>query len=199
MAYGATGALSPRQSGYDIVQAPRYSQDKMRQMEELRGIIEPGYKQGLGDMSRLAGGDQSYFEQLEAPAMRQFGELQGNIASRFSQGGDLGAGGAGSMGARHSSGFQNTMSGQASNLAERLMGQRMGLQQNALSQLSGLYSELTQDPYEMYIEEKKRRNGWGNALSGAVSGATAGSAFGPWGTAIGGGIGALGGYFGGRQ
>lgn len=38
---------------------------------------------------------------------------------------------------------------------------------------------------------------WGDALKGGLGGATAGSAFGPWGTAIGGGIGILGGLFGG--
>ena len=36
-------------------------------------------------LGRLAGGDQSIFDQIEAPAKRQFGELQGDIASRFSQ------------------------------------------------------------------------------------------------------------------
>lgn len=37
-----------------------------------------------------------------------------------------------------------------------------------------------------------------SALSGAATGATAGSVFGPWGTAIGAGVGALGGYLGSR-
>lgn len=41
---------------------------------------------------------------------------------------------------------------------------------------------------------------WSGAGSGAIGGAGAGSAFGPWGTAIGGGIGALtGGIFGGKK
>lgn len=37
---------------------------------------------------------------------------------------------------------------------------------------------------------------WGNAFRGGASGAAGGSSFGPWGTAIGGGIGALSGLFG---
>ena len=37
---------------------------------------------------------------------------------------------------------------------------------------------------------------WGNAFRGGTSGAVAGSSFGPWGAAIGGGLGALGGFFG---
>lgn len=41
-------------------------------------------------------------------------------------------------------------------------------------------------------------NPLGSGLGGAVSGAAAGSMFGPWGTAIGGGIGLLGGLFGNR-
>lgn len=40
---------------------------------------------------------------------------------------------------------------------------------------------------------------WGNAFRGGASGAAAGSSFGPWGTAIGGGIGALSGFFGGDE
>jgi hypothetical protein len=75
----------------------------------------------------------------------------------------------------------------------------MGLQQNAIQQLLGLYGGLVKDdPYEMMLQERKRKNSWGDALSGAVSGATAGSAFGPWGTAAGGLIGGTTGFFSGR-
>lgn len=133
-------------TGYDVVKAPRFSPEKMQQMQQLRGVIEPGYQKGLGQLSQIAGGDQSFFDQMEAPALRQFGELQGQLASRFS---GMGAG------ARHSSGFQNASSGAAADLAERLQGNRMTYQNQALQQLMGLYSELTEDPYEMMLQKKK--------------------------------------------
>lgn len=185
-----TGALTPKQAGYNVVQTPRYSPQVMQQIEQLRGRVEPGALRGIDQISRLAMGDEGQFAQLEAPALRQFGELQGSLASRFSGPG---------TGARRSSGFQNTMSGAAGDLAERLQSQRMGLQQNAIQQLLGLYGGLVKDdPYEMMLQERKRKNSWGDALSGAVSGATAGSAFGPWGTAAGGLIGGTTGFFSGR-
>ena len=48
---------------------------------------------------------------MEAPALKQFSGLQGNLASRFS--------GMGS-GARRSSGFQNTSNQAASDFAQQL-------------------------------------------------------------------------------
>lgn len=90
--------------------------------------------QGLRGLGRLASGDQSQFQQMEAPALRQFGALQGNLASRFS--------GMGGSGARNSSGFQNTMGEAGADLAERLAGNRMNFQQQALQQLMGLSDSL---------------------------------------------------------
>ena len=153
-----TGYMTPNQSGYNLVQTPRFSPEKSQQMAQLRGIIEPGYLKGLANTAELAGGDQSQFEKLEAPALRQFGELQGGIASRFS-GGQIpggGGGGAGALSARRSSGFQNTMGNAAVDLSERLQGQRLNFQQQALQQLQGLYSELTQDPYEAMLAKKEK-------------------------------------------
>ena len=98
-------------------------------------------------INKLAGGDQGAFNELEAPALRQFGELQGNIASRFS--------GAGS-GARHSSGFQNTMNQASSNFAQDLQSQRLGIRNQALRDMMGMSNQLLQQrPYEQFVAEKK--------------------------------------------
>ncbi len=176
-----TGYMNTKQSGYNVVQTPRMSPEMMQMVQQLRGKVEPGALGAVGQLSQLAsGGNEDMWKQLEAPAMRQFGQLQGNIASRFS--------GAG-MGARRSSGFQNALSSESTDLAERLQSQRLGLQQGAQNQLMSLYSQLMQmDPYEISLMEKKKKGlNWGGGLKGAVSGATAGSSLGPWG-AVGGGI-----------
>lgn len=114
-------------------------------------------------LSRLAGGDQSQFEQLEAPALKQFSELQGNLASRFS--------GMGS-GARRSSGFQNTMNQASSDFAQQLQSQRMGLQQQAIRDLMEMSSSLMgQRPYERFIIDKeKKKRGWGGGIGAALGG-----------------------------
>jgi|SRR5690349_19337677 len=98
-------------------------------------------------LSKLASGDQSMFEELEAPALKQFGQLQGQLASRFS--------GFGS-GARHSSGFRNTMNQATSDFAQQLQSQRLGLRRQALTDLLGMGNQLLgQRPYDQFVSEKK--------------------------------------------
>lgn len=97
-------------------------------------------------LSKLAGGDQSSFAEQEAPAMRQFAGLQGNIASRFSGMG---------MGGRRSSGFQNATNQSAMDFAQNLQAQRQGLQRQALLDLFGIsQSLLGQRPYERTLTQK---------------------------------------------
>lgn len=97
-------------------------------------------------LSKLAGGDEGTYSQIEAPALKQFNALQGNIASRFS--------GMGS-GARRSSGFQNTMSSAAQDFASQLQAQRVGLQQGAIKDLGSMASQLLgQRPYEQALVQK---------------------------------------------
>lgn len=111
-------------------------------------------------LSRLASGDQSQFEQMEAPALRQFQELQGNLASRFS--------GMGS-GARRSSGFQNTMNQYTSDFAKDLQANRLGLQRQAIQDLMGLSNELLgQRPFETGFI-KKQPSFWQQLLMGAMN------------------------------
>lgn len=146
----------------------QFSPEQMQLFGSLFGHLQPG-----GFLSKLAGGDQSTFDQLEAPAMRQFSGLQGNIASRFS--------GMGS-GARHSSGFQNTMNQASSDFAQDLQSQRMGLQRQALQDLMGMSNTLLQQrPYDQFAAEKKPSflkemlsNLGGPALQGILTGGTLG-------------------------
>lgn len=127
--------------GYESGSLQQFTPEQMQLFSSLFQQVSP-----QSFLGKLAGGDQSQFAQMEAPAFRQFGQLQGNIASRFS--------GMGS-GARRSSGFQNAMSGAATDLAERLQAQRMGLQQQAIRDLMGMsFQLLGQRPYEQFLTQK---------------------------------------------
>lgn len=114
--------------------------------------------------ARLAAGDQSRFDEIEAPALKQFGQLQGQIASRFS--------GAGS-GARRSSGFQNSSNQATSDFAQSLQSQRQELQRQALLDLHNLGgSLLNQRPYDNFLTEKpqKKKKFLEEVLGGAAPG-----------------------------
>jgi hypothetical protein len=118
-------------------------------------------------LSKIAGGDQSSFEEMEAPAQRQFSGQLGNIASRFS---GMGTGG------RHSSGFQNTATAAASNFSQELQSRRQDLQRQAVNDLMGLSSNLLdQRPYENFLTKKEQPDekgfNWGGLLGGLAGGA----------------------------
>lgn len=135
-------------TGLKHLQLPTLSQGSSNLLGSVRGAAQPGIMGSIGQWNKLAGGgDQQTWDQLEAPAMRQFGALQGNISSRFS--------GAGS-GARSSSGFQNTMGGAAGDLSAQLQSQRLGLQQGAQDRLMQLYQSLMRtNEFENVLAPKK--------------------------------------------
>jgi hypothetical protein len=154
-------------SGYKRGQLQQFTPEQMQLFQSLFSHVGPD-----SNLSRLAGGDQSMFEEIEAPAMKQFAGLQGGLASRFSGMG---------MGGRRSSGFQNTATGAASDFAQQLQSQRQGLQRQALQDLKGFSSELLgQRPYEQFLTQKKP-SFWESILG-----------------ALGGGLGQFAGSFGGR-
>lgn len=136
---GPQPSYKPKISGYDTVS--NFTPQQMQLFQDLFSHVGPD-----SYLSKLAGGDQGTFDQMEAPAKRQFSGLQGNIASRFS--------GMGS-GARNSSGFQNTITSAASNFAQDLQSQRQGLQSQALRDLMGASDSLLgKQPYS-YMQKKK--------------------------------------------
>lgn len=146
-----TGMKDIIPKGYQKGQMQQFTPEQMQLFQSMFGHLGPD-----SFLSKLAGGDQSQFEQLEAPALKQFGALQGNIASRFS---GMGAGssfGGMGVGARRSSGFQNTMNQATTDFAQQLQSQRMGLQQQAIRDLQGLSGSLLQQkPYEQFLTEKQ--------------------------------------------
>lgn len=162
-----------RGTGYDAINTPTKDAGQMGWRNQIQQGIGSGTDAALRGLSGLASGDEASFQQMSAPAWRDFNQAQGGIASRFS--------GMGS-GARRSSGHQNAQSGAATDFAERLQGQRLKLQQSAWEQLLGMGSHLfDQNLFETSLIPKKRK-GWESFVGGAlpVVGGVAGGALTGW-------------------
>ncbi len=167
MSFGSTGFSSGSKipSGYKEGRVQNFSPDQMKLFKQLFSQVDPN-----SFLARLAGGDQSMFEEMEAPAWRQFAEMQDDLANRFSGMG---------MGARRGSGFQNTMNQAGSDFMQDLQSKRMELRRQALMDLMGISeSLLAQKPYEnFFIKKQQKKSPWGSLL-GTGLGALGGSFFG---------------------
>jgi hypothetical protein len=159
---GATPTVSKlKGTGYNAISVP--TDPRTSQLwEQIAGAINPGLKGGGDFLSKLAaGGDEGFWNQLEAPALRQFGELQGNIASRFSGMG---------TGARRSSGFQNALGGAGADLAERLQSNRLGLQNQAIQQLFSMGQHLLGTPLSQTGFAPRQKPMWQELLMALAPG-----------------------------
>lgn len=146
---GSSGFMKPGQttglkgSGYTSGTMQQFTPEQMSLFQRLFSNVGPDSL-----TSKLASGDQSTFDQLEKPALKQFNALQGNIASRFSGMG---------MGGRRSSGFQNAMTTANQDFSSQLRAQRMGLQQQAIQSLHGMSNDLlNQRPYENMLMPQQK-------------------------------------------
>ena len=140
-------------SGYSTGTMQQFTPEQMQLFQNMFSQIGPN-----SQVSRMAGGDQSMFEQLEKPAMQQFQGLQGQLGSRFSGMG---------QGSRNSSGFQNTANQATQDFASQLQSQRMGLQRQAMMDLSGMSNQLLgQRPYENFIGQTPLSYGQQLGLTG---------------------------------
>jgi len=176
---GAAGSFDTRPAGgRDIIpkgykkgQLAQFTPQQMELFSQLFQHLSPD-----SYLSQLAGGDESTFEQLEAPAWRQFQEAQGQLGSRFSQ---LAPG---AMSAQRGSGFQNQAGQLGSDFAMNLASKRQELQRQAIMDLMGLSESLLgQRPYDTYLSEKPQKQEK--------------SSLGGFGGLLGSGLGALGGFF----
>lgn len=175
---GATGMQFPKQKvpGYDVQQLQNFNPAQMKLFEQMFDQVSPE-----SYTSRLAGGDQSAFEETERPALQQFNELQGNLASRFS---GMGTGG------RRSSGFQNTMNQSQQDFLGQLQSRRQDLRRQAMQDLMGMSNDLLgQRPYDLKLMEKeKKKSFWEKLIGGAAPAIGAAGGFflgGPAGASIG--------------
>lgn len=164
--------------GYDLASVQQFNPQQHQIFNQMVGMMGPN-----SFLSNLAGG-QGNFDQMEAPAMREFAGMQGNLASRFSGMG---------QGARGSSGFQNSMTSASQNFAEQLASNRQNLSRQALMDLMNLSNMLMgQRPQENMLVEQPTSfwNKLGGGLAGGAVGAGMGFATGgPVGAGIGGTVG----------
>jgi len=193
--FGNTGSSSPTRSmrgafqsgrrgdvvpkGFKSGQLQQFVPKQLQQFKKLFSLLGKD-----SDLFGLASGDEDAFADIEAPTMRQFNELQGGLASRFSGMG---------MGARRSSGFQNTSNAAASNFAQDLAAQRQGITRNATRDLFDLSNALmNQRPYERFLEqkpEKQKSSGWGGLIGAGLGGVGGFFAGGPMGAMAGASLG----------
>ncbi len=144
------------QKGFKAGQLQQYTPEQLQLLEQTMGHVGPE-----SYLSRLSQGDEDLFNEMEAPALRQFNQILGGIGTRFSAGS-----GAGSLGTRRSSGFQNTGTAAASNFAQELQSKRQDLMRQAIKDLTGISSELLDKrPYERTITEKPKK-WWEEPLAG---------------------------------
>ncbi len=172
----ATGSMKEKiPSGYKKGTLQNYTPEQMALHNQQYGFLEPG-----SYLHRLASGDQSFFDEMEAPAFRQFNELQGNIASRFSANG---------TGGRNSSGFHNTMNQASSNFAQDLQSKRQDYMRQAINDLMGFSNQiLNQKPYENMLVQKQQKPDFWSSIGGAIPGAIAAFASGGVPGALAGGV-----------
>lgn len=147
-------------SGYRKSSVSQYTPEQMKLFSQYPELFGEG-----SQLRKMAMGDQGQFDEIEAPALRQFNELQGGLSSRFS--------GMGGLGAQKSSGFKNASNAAAQDFASQLQSNRQGLQRQALQDLMG-YSEsfLNQRPYEQGLAQKRQKppGFWHEAGVGFFSG-----------------------------
>lgn len=128
--------------GYQNYKLNNFTPEMQKLFQQLISQIGPGAGKGLGFLSQLAGGEESAFEGLEAPAYASFNKTLGQIGSRYA-----------GAGAQDSSSFQNSIAGAGQNLAQNLQSQRTGLQLGALQQLLGQSNQLLgMRPFENVLQ-----------------------------------------------
>lgn len=174
----STGSLRSRPNFKGDIVPKGYRTGQLQQYTPEQLELFGSQFQHLGPdsyLSRLAGGDQELFAEMEAPALRQFSGLAGGLANRFATGS-----GRGSMGNLRSSGFQNTGTAAASNFAQELQANRQNLQRQALQDLMGYSNQiLNQRPYERFLREKPQEQPSGKgSLIGGLLGGVGGAFFG---------------------
>ena len=145
-------------SGHSLQQLPNMTPQMQQLFQSLIGGTGGGANAGLSHLSGLASGDQSSFEQQEAPAYAAFNKTLGQIGSKFSQ-----------FGAQDSSAFQNAVSGAGGELAQNLQGQRAGVRNQAIQDLLGFSNQLLgKQPYENVLQQEDQGFDFGGILAAVL-------------------------------
>jgi hypothetical protein len=156
----SSGLSSPKLEGYHTGVMENFTPEQMQLFQRMFGQAGPD-----SFLGKLAGGDSQTFEEMEAPAMKQFSQLLGGLSSRA---GGLG-GGVGSGGG-WSSAAQNKGTSAAADFAQQLQANRLNLQNQATQQLFNMGQTLLgQKPFERYMQEE-RMPFWQQMLLGLAGG-----------------------------
>src|SRR5271157_3944886 len=107
--------------GYDTTKVGTLNRQQKNLFGQSSQGVQSGLEGGYDYLSRLASGDPSIFEQIEAPAHTKFQQFLGDIGSRFSQ-----------FGGRNSSAFENAVSGAGAEMSENLASNRNNLMMQAI-------------------------------------------------------------------
>lgn len=138
-------------------QGSTYSKGQRNTIDDILGQIKGMRTSGGGDISQQQNfqqgsdwlqnlfNDPSFFQNIEAPAMRQFNEeILPGIANRFAS---MGSGG--SLG---STAFRNQANREGSNLAQNLSAQRTGMQQQGANQALG-YGQAQNNSFLQLLQQ----------------------------------------------
>lgn len=135
-------------------QVNRFTPEQWNLFRSMMPFLEEG-----SSLYQQAMGEPGAFEEIEAPARKQFGQMQSNIANRYS---GMGIGG------RTSSGFGQEQNAAAQQFAESLQAKRQGLSRQALQDLATMAQMLMgQEPYG-YMEEEP--SFWKSILGSGIEG-----------------------------
>lgn len=155
--YAPVSSKAPK--GYSKVTTQNFSPEQMELFRNLFSQVAPE-----SFLAQLASGSPESFAAIEAPAYKDFQTALGQLGSRFSQ---LAPG---TLGAQKSSGFSLAGSQAAQDFAERLQEKRLGLQRQALSDLSSLSQMLLEQRPSTTDFIQKQPGFLKSLLSGATSG-----------------------------
>ena len=146
-------------SGYRAYQQQQYEPEQMDIWRQMKEDIGPDSYYG-----RLARGDESAFDELEAPAFNTYNALQGNLANQYA-----------SQGGIKSTGFANRSTDMASQFAQELRANRMNIQNNAIKMLHEMrHSFLQERPFQRGLAAKEQRGQSNDWISGGTNLVTSG-------------------------
>ena len=80
-----SGSAPPKThiSGYKQHQMQNFTPEQMELFQKLLSSVSGGSQQGLDYLSKLAGGDEGIFQQIERPAYEAFNRTSGDIAVSY--------------------------------------------------------------------------------------------------------------------
>jgi hypothetical protein len=141
-------------SGYKTQQLPTMTPQMQQLFQSLLGGAGGGANAGLSHLSGLASGNQSSFEEQEAPAYAAFNKTLGQVGSKYSF-----------YNAQDSSAFQNALAGEGGKLAQNLQGQRSDIRNNAIKDLLGFSNQLLgKNPFENVLQKEDEGFDFGGLL-----------------------------------